>query len=141
MQFLIFTIENQYFALELSVIERVVWAVELSLLPTSPSSICGAINLHGKVIPVVNMRKILELPERELALSDQFIICKLGQKSLTLWVDSAKELGDFAENALVPAKKMMPENENIRYVIKNKGNLVLVYDWEKLLKLEQVLNV
>ena len=73
-QLVVFFLNEQKYALYLPAVERVVSAIEVTPLPQAPDNVLGIINVMGKVIPVVNIRKRFGLPEREIDLSDQFII-------------------------------------------------------------------
>ena len=73
-QLVVFFLNEQKYALYLPAVERVVSAIEVTPLPQAPDNVLGIINVMGKVITVVNIRKRFGLPEREIDLSDQFII-------------------------------------------------------------------
>ncbi|MFQ5632726.1 MAG: chemotaxis protein CheW, partial [bacterium] len=60
---LVFTIDDQQFGLPMSQVERIIRAVEVRPVPEAPDYINGVINMQGRVIPVVNLRKRFRLPE------------------------------------------------------------------------------
>lgn len=59
------TLDGQRYALSLAQVERVIRAVEITPLPQAPEIITGVINVRGRVIPVVDIRKRFRLPVRE----------------------------------------------------------------------------
>ncbi len=65
-QYVIFTIDEYAFGMPTNVIEIVVRMVEITPIPGSPSFILGAINFHGKVIPVVDLRQRFGMPIRPI---------------------------------------------------------------------------
>ncbi len=97
MQILIFTIEDRKFALNLNVVERSILAVECSSIPNNPEYVLGVINVHGKIIPVVNIRKLLGIPSKELATTDRMILCKLQHQRIALLVDHVERV-EICEN-------------------------------------------
>lgn len=141
MRFIIFEIENQYFAIELACVLRVVQSVAITSVPKAPEGVSGMIKVHGIIIPVMNMRKFLQIPERELDLSDQFIICSIAGKETALWVDRVLELADCSTDDLKTSKKSLTKYDNLLYAIKHKGNIILAYDWENLLNPETLLQL
>jgi purine-binding chemotaxis protein CheW len=73
-QYVVFTLDEQRYALYLHAVVRVVRIVEITPLPQTPEVIRGVVNVQGQVIPVVDIRKRFQLPEREPELGDQLII-------------------------------------------------------------------
>lgn len=62
----VFTLDNQKYALHLSAVETIIRAVEFTALPKTPKIVNGIINFHGKIIPLFNIRKRFNLPHKEL---------------------------------------------------------------------------
>jgi purine-binding chemotaxis protein CheW len=50
------------------------------------------INVRGRVVPLVDLRLILGLPPRPIALADHLIVARWGDVALALHVDRATEL-------------------------------------------------
>ena len=75
-QCVVFTLDERFYAIRLSAVSRVVRAVEITPLPKAPPIVIGVINLGGRIIPVVNIRRRFRLPERELELTDQLIVAQ-----------------------------------------------------------------
>ncbi|MBA7536340.1 hypothetical protein ES705_28603 [subsurface metagenome] len=63
-----FTLDNQKYALHLSAVETIIRAVEFTALPKAPKIVNGIVNFHGKIIPVFNIRKRFNLPDKETNL-------------------------------------------------------------------------
>ena len=73
-QALIFSVGGLQCALGLESVEHVTKAVFVTPLPGAPELVLGLINFAGRLVPVVNVRKRLGLPERRTQLSDILII-------------------------------------------------------------------
>lgn len=129
---LVFTVEDQQFALDLSCLERVIWAVEITPVPNESDNIAGIINVHGTIIPVINVRKLLGREERAIILSDQLIVCAINGKKCALWVDDVHGVASYEEKNFIPAAEVFPKEHLIDYVIKNEESIILVYNWGKL---------
>ena len=71
-QLVVFRLGEQRYALTLSVMERIIRAVEVTPLPNAPAIVFGAISLKGNVIPVLNVRQRFRLREREIGVYDQW---------------------------------------------------------------------
>lgn len=87
-QLVIFTLNQQRYALHLSRVERVVPIVEINGLPKAPEIVLGVVNVEGRIVPVLDIRKRFRLPERDLDLSDRFIIARTPGRVVALAVDA-----------------------------------------------------
>ena len=80
--YVVFTLDELLYGVRLSVAVRVLRAMEITPLPNAPSIVMGIIDLGGRIIPVVNIRRRFQLPERELELSDQLIVAMAVRRDL-----------------------------------------------------------
>lgn len=133
MQCLIFSIDQQYFGFDLSYIVRVISAVEITPLPNALKYMLGMINIHGDVIPVISLRKLLGIADREIELSDQFLISHVEGRLIALWVDLVSGIMEYTAEALIPAKEVFPDIKGVDYVVKGEDRIILMYDLKKLL--------
>lgn len=135
--FVVFQVGGQRYALQLSCVERVIHAVEIAALPKAPAIVLGVINVHGEIVPVVNIRRRFNLPERDLALSDRFMICRTSKRRLALIADSVANVAEYSSETIVAAETILPGMEYIEGVAKLPDGLILIHDLEKFLSLEE----
>ncbi len=78
--YLVFSIDGQLFGVPAGSVHHVVRAAALTMVPNAPSGLMGVLNLHGRLIPVFDIRPELGKKARDLKASDRFIIiiCKRG---------------------------------------------------------------
>ena len=135
---LLFKVNDRRLAFELPYVEQVVWTVALQSASDHSEGFCGLMNLRGNILPVFAMHTILGLPAKPMELTDQLIICKSKNKKGAFWVSRTKEVREYSENELLPTKDILSEshhtNKFIKYVIKDKEELIFVYDVVKLLQ-------
>lgn len=136
-QIVVFTLDEQRYALYLSAVERVVRIVEITPLPESTDIVLGIINLQGRIIPVVNIRKRFNLPEREIEVSNQMIMAHTSKRVLALLVDAVEGIVERPEQEVILAEKILPEIEYIEGVVKLEDGLILIHDIERFLSLEE----
>lgn len=89
---LIFEIGGRRFGLLAAEVRELVRAVTIVPLPLAPTAIEGVINLRGRVVPVLDLRPRLGLPDRPAQPSDHLIIARAGERAVALRVDRALEL-------------------------------------------------
>lgn len=133
----VFTLDDGRYALPLPAVDRIIRAVEVTPLPKAPQIVLGVVNVHGRVIPVVNIRQRFRLPEREIDPSDQFIIARTAKRIVALVVDAVAGVREHLERDMVKAEDVLPAMEYVEGVIKLDGGLILVHDLDKFLSLEE----
>lgn len=134
----VFKLFDQRFALKIQCVDRIVPIVEINSLPNMPDYISGVINLHGEVIPVINMHILFNLQEKKLELSDQLIIVNNTSGRYALWVDNTNEVIDVSETDIVNADDIVDSVPYIKGILKGKDGLVFINDTEKFLSPEEL---
>ena len=136
-QLVAFTLDSQQYALHLSAVERVIHAVEITPLPKAPEIVSGVVNVHGDVIPVVDVRKRFRLPERETALSDRIVIAHTAARPVALLVNGVGSGTERSQDEIVAAEKIVPGIEYVEGVCKLEDGLVFIHDLDTFLSLEE----
>ena len=135
MQVVVFTLEGKSLALDILKVQEILRMVEITPMPKMPSFALGVINLRGKIVPIINIREKLNLPERKPTVRTCIILIRSDERILGFLVD------DVAEVLSLPADSLArPENgtdwvESDLYlgVGKLPGKLLVVIDSDRLL--------
>jgi purine-binding chemotaxis protein CheW len=135
--YVVFSLDEQLFALRLSAVERVVLAVEVTALPHAPEIVLGVINVRGQITPVFDLRKRFRLPAREIDLSDQFIIARTRRRQVALVVDGVRDVGESLAQQTVAADEILPGLGLVEGVAKLGGDLIFIHNLDKFLSLEE----
>lgn len=133
----VLTLCDQRYGLPLSAVERVVRMVEITPLPKAPDIVLGVVNVQGRVIPVVDMRRRFRLPERAISLSDQLVIAHTARRPVALAADAVSGVLEYSEQEAVGAQNILPDIEYVKGVVKLRDGLVLIHDLDKFLSLEE----
>jgi purine-binding chemotaxis protein CheW len=136
-QLVVFTLDGRQYGLGLSCVERIVRAVAVTHLPEAPDAVHGVINVEGRVIPVVDSRKRLGLPEREIEPEDHFIIVTLNGRSFALAVDAVKPVIEVPHDRLAASDTIIPGKGYVRGVAKLEQGMVMILSPEKTLSFEE----
>jgi purine-binding chemotaxis protein CheW len=121
----LFTVDDETYALRIWEVERIVRAVEVKPLPEAPPHVCGVVNVQGRILPVVDLRVRFGLPSREVRLEDHFIIASTENFSVVLPVDAAlgsREIWGGAapledEERLRAVRKVVPLDLGVVYFL------------------------
>ena len=136
-QLVVFRLDSQRYAVPLSVVERIVQAVEVTPLPKSPAIVLGVIDVEGRVLPVLNIRRRFGLPDKDIRPEDQFLIAQTAQRAVVLVIDEAQGVIERSSTEIFGPARIVPGLEQIQGVIKLEDGLALIHDLEKFLSLDE----
>ena len=131
-----FTLDTHLCGVWLDVVERVLPAMELVPLPNAPAIVIGVFNLEGRIIPAFDLRRRFGLPERELAVTDHFIVARARGLSVAIVVDDNHGLVPCDPEHLTNVDSILPGLPLVRGVLRHADALILVHDLGDFLSLE-----
>lgn len=137
MKLLTFRLNDRRCAVYLEQVVQVVRAVDATPLPQAPQIVLGAIDFHGQVIPLLNVRRRFGFEDRDVAAEDHFIIARTSSGNVALAVDQAEGLVERTSDDIVPAQAIAGPLEHIDGVIQIDGGLVLIHDLDKFVSLQE----
>ena len=132
-----FTLDEGHYALDLSAVERIIQTVEVTLLPEAPDIVLGVINIHGKIIPVVNIRRRFHLPEKDIEPTNRLIIAHTLKRTVALVVDVVLGVIETPEDRVVKTNTVLPGMDYVQGVVKREDGMILIHDLNKFLSLEE----
>jgi purine-binding chemotaxis protein CheW len=136
-QLVVFTLDEQRYALHLATVERVVRMVEITPLPKAPEIVPGAINVQGRIVPVVNFRRRFGLAEGEIRLSDHIILAHTLKRVVALVVDTVNGIIERSDHEVIAAEEILPGLDYLEGVTKLEGGLILIHDLDTFLSFEE----
>jgi len=134
---LVFRLNDRLCALYLEQMLQVVHAVDVTPLPQAPEIVMGAIDLHGKVVPLLNIRRRFGFADRGVSADDQFIIAEATNRIVALAVDEVRGIVERAADQIVPAEDIAGALEHVDSIIQLEDGLALIHDLGKFLSLEE----
>ncbi|OFW42833.1 MAG: chemotaxis protein CheW [Acidobacteria bacterium RIFCSPLOWO2_12_FULL_60_22] len=136
-QMVVFSLDNQRYALPLAAVERIVRVVEFTSLPKAPPIVLGIVDIGGRIVPVVNVRKRFRLPEKEIELEDHLILGQTGRRPVALVVDEVSSVVERPDGEVIAAQEILPGLEYVQGVAKLEDGLLLIHDLNRFLSLEE----
>jgi purine-binding chemotaxis protein CheW len=127
---LVFRIDGHRLALRLKEIDRVIRVVELIPLPGAPHVIRGAFSLHGRILPVADLRRRLGLPDREIELEDRIVVARSPSRVLGLLVAGDTDLADCTDHDITAADSVYSGTTAIDGIARLPDGLVLIHNLE-----------
>lgn len=130
MQFVVFKLGEEHFAVETDKILSINDMMTITRVPKAPNYIRGLINLRGSIKSLVDVNLLLNIEsEKE---QKNIIILKVDEEEIGISVDEVEEVIDIDEDKL---QRLETHNTEvyIKGVIDLEGRLLTIIDIEKLL--------
>ncbi len=131
-----FRIGEETYGVRISAVREIVRVPAITAVPNAPDYIEGVINLRGKIIPVMDLRKRFGIKNVEPNKKNRILVVELENKVLGLIVNSASEVLKIPPSDIEMPNTMFQEGE-VSYVTgvgKLNGRLVILLDIGKLLQ-------
>ncbi len=142
MQLVGFIIGKEYFGVDILMVQEIIRAAPITAVPNSPEFVEGVINLRGSIIPVIELRKRLNLFIQDSKPEDSWIlILNIEGRVTGFIVDSVTEVLKIDENTIEPPPDIVVaglENQYIRGVCKIDEKLLILLDFNRILLVEEV---
>jgi purine-binding chemotaxis protein CheW len=109
-KYLSFRLSGETYAVPIKSVSEIVGLTDITHVPNLPDYMRGIINLRGKVLPVMDMRRKFSLPVAEYHRETCVIIVDIWTKKIGLIVDTVREVLDFKLNNIEGAPEIGGQN-------------------------------
>jgi purine-binding chemotaxis protein CheW len=94
-KFLTFVLGEEIYGIEILKASEIIGLMDITTVPQTPDYMKGVINLRGKVIPVIDLRKKFSMQEEVHTQETCVIVVEVNGSSIGLIVDSVSEVSDI----------------------------------------------
>jgi len=143
-QYLTFILEDEQYAVNVLYVWKVLAYTQITKMPNTPDHVRGVINLHGSVVPVMDLRKKFGMSQTEKTIDTSIIAMELEMEDKKLPVavlaDAVKEVIDINEDDIEPPPKVGTHIDNslMQGIGKKDEEFVIILDIEKVFSLEEL---
>ncbi|MBR4707716.1 MAG: chemotaxis protein CheW [Pseudobutyrivibrio sp.] len=129
-QYIVVKIGGEHYGIDISYIDNIVRMSKITRVPKAPSYYRGVINLRGEVVPVMSLRRRMDLDDDEFTDASRIIILKLdGSGLMGVIVDEVKEVLSLSEDDIeAPSSTLKSKNSFINGVGKNGDELISIFE-------------
>ncbi len=134
-QLVSFVVENEEFGVDILKVQEIIRTVEITRVPKSPEFVEGVINLRGRIVPVIDLRKRFGISKKERDNETRIIVVELTDKVVGFLVDKVKEVIRVEKSIIEPPPDLTTSvNANyITGVAKLQDRLLILLDLDKVL--------
>ncbi len=135
LQLVTFTLRNEEYAVDILNVQEINRITEITQVPNAPFYVEGVINLRGKVMPVINLRKKFGLEDKETDDTSRIIIMDIQGVTNGLVVDAVSEVLRIPADIVEPPPPMSSDMSDkfIKGVAKLEDRLIILIDIDMLL--------
>ena len=131
-----FRIGRETFGLPISVVREIVRVPEITSVPNVPDYVEGVINLRGRIIPVLDLRKRFGEESVQSDRKNRIVVVEFENRGIGLLVHSASEVLKVPPSEIEAPQNVFQDGESsyISGVAKLKGRLVILLHLPRLLQ-------
>jgi purine-binding chemotaxis protein CheW len=138
LQIVAFRVGTEQFGLEIHRVQEIIRDQRLTRVPNAPEFVEGVINLRGKIVPVIALRKRLGITGEAETPTPRIVVLQLKDLVVGLSVDSVPEVLRVPPDAVVPPPRLQEtDRQYVSGVVRLKEQLIILLDVDRLLKAEQ----
>lgn len=139
LQLVTFSIGDEEFGVDILKVQEIIRTMEITKVPRAPAFVEGVINLRGKVIPIIDLRKRFGLQTRGHDKNTRIIVIEINNMIVGFVVDSVSEVLRIPASTVEPPPPMVAglESEYISGVGKLEDRLLILLDLNRLLSREE----
>jgi purine-binding chemotaxis protein CheW len=144
MQLVGFTIGKETFGVDILMVQEIIRSAPITAVPNSPDFIEGVINLRGSIIPVIDLRKRLNLYKRKAMPESQatwILIINVDDRVTGFIVDSVTKVLKIQISTIEPPPDIVVaglKSQYIRGVCEIDTGLLILLDFSRILQVKEI---
>jgi purine-binding chemotaxis protein CheW len=127
----VFQIANISYGININCVQEIIRLMQITPIVQSDATVEGVINLRGIITPVINLARLMGIPENERTNDTRIIVVEFNQKKVGLIVDKVMEVGTYtADEVEVNPKEL---SNTVSGVVKKKNTMWLLLSLSEIL--------
>jgi len=135
-QMVTFNLGQEDYGVNILQVQEINRMVEITEVPQTQFYIEGIINLRGKVIPIIDLRKKFNMPETERDHSTRIVVVNVDNETVGLVVDGVSEVLRVPAGSLEDPPKMIAgeysSSDYIKSIVKLDDRLLIYLNLQKI---------
>ncbi len=135
LQLVSFNIGSEEFGVDILKVQEINRMVDITRVPQAPHYVEGVINLRGRVIPIIDLRKRFSLETREYDKNTRIVVVDIVGHITGVVVDAVSEVLRLQAGTIEPAPEIVTgiSSEYIKGVAKLEDRLLILLDLSKVI--------
>lgn len=139
LQLVTFKVGSEEFGIEIFSVKEIIRMLNITKVPKAPDFVEGVVNLRGKVIPIIDMRKRFGMDSLNHDKHTRIVVVEMENVMVGYVVDAVSEVLRIPSDTVEPPPSVVAgiDAEYINGVGKLENRLLIMLDLNKLLKTEE----
>ncbi|MDM8547962.1 chemotaxis protein CheW [Candidatus Venteria ishoeyi] len=142
MQLVGFVIGNEIFGVDILMVQEIIRGAVVTAIPNAPEFVEGVINLRGNIIPVIDLRKRLNLyVEQKTDDKNWVLLLNIGNRTTGFVVDRVTQVLKIQHDQIEPPPDIVVaglESQYINGVCEIDDYLLILLDFDRILLMEEI---
>jgi purine-binding chemotaxis protein CheW len=121
-------IDDTQIGFSATAVREIVRAVAIAPLAGAPGVIEGAINLHGQIVPVVDVRQRLALPAVPVAPGQFLVLLETSDRLIAVRVDDVEDVTVIPASSLESPAAVSPVLQRLQGIAAIESGALVIYD-------------
>lgn len=128
-----FEVGHNTFGINVMKVREIIQPLPITFVPNVHPHLEGIIQLRGEVLPLIDMRKVLNMDLENRVEDEKFIITEFNQQKVVFRVDNVSQIHRISwEQIEKPSSMYESHDANVIGVIKHNDSMILLLDFEKI---------
>lgn len=129
-----FEVANNKFGINVIKVKEIIQPIQVTFIPHAHPHVEGIVQLRGEVLPVVDMIKVLGIPNVEYSSQQKYIVAEFNKQRVVFHVDNVTQIHRISWNQIEkPSDMYQGGTSQVIGVIKKDDNMILLLDFEKIM--------
>jgi purine-binding chemotaxis protein CheW len=132
-QLITFMLADERYALPIELVYEILRVAPITRVPHAPRAVRGLMNVRGRLLPVVDVRTLLEMPPASIDKDARVVTVEVRGRSLGLLVDRVGTVARIPKDAILPAPaEVVGRRADFVSAVATDGEgMAVVFDLEK----------
>jgi purine-binding chemotaxis protein CheW len=142
-QLVIFSLAGESYGVDIGTVNEIIRPQEITRVPRTPRFVKGVINLRGKVITVVDLRKVFDLPVGESTKETRIVVVDILGQQVGIMVDAVTEVLRIPADSVEPPSSMISsvDSDYLLGIAKLENRMITLLDLGKVLSHDQAMGL
>lgn len=138
LQLVVFDLAGEHYGVDIESVREIIRLQEVTHIPGAPDSVEGVINLRGRVIPVVDLRKRFNLAVTLETGQSRIVVIEIAEDEVGVWVDAVTEVLRIPMSSVETTSALVKTSDSsyLQGIAKVDDRLMMILNLDRALSAE-----
>lgn len=133
-QSILFKMGSEYYGLSIALVREIIKPLPVTRFPKSPPYVEGVIDLRGRILPIINLRKMFDLEPLAETDDTRFVDLQLEGLNIGIIVDAVSEVMNIPQQLIEPAPPIIAgvEGKYLQGIARMNDKLIMLLDVDEI---------